>query len=178
MPQPSISREPGMGHWDISTVSKDDPNTIVICRDHSAVEVHFSSLFLSVNESRAQWQPDGCTRLGDQSRPLEIQITTGTGQTAVVFIHRSATNDRLVVHGHIEGARHVYGWRELTKGKPFGTMTRKLRIHVGADGTLAVLPDTKFTFLLSTEDSEQELPKLEFKIPMFAKPPSYEASTA
>lgn len=100
MPQPSISREPAMGHWEISSVSKDGPNTIVICRDHSATEVLHSSLFLSINESQARWVRDGHARLGDQSRPLEVQMTTGTGQTAVVFIHRSAVNERLIVHGH------------------------------------------------------------------------------
>lgn len=161
-----------MGHWEVSSVSKDDPNTIVICRNHGSSEVYFAGLFLSVDERRAQWQPGGYIYLGDQSRPLEIQITNGNGQTAIVFVHYNSMNNRLIVHGHVEGGRHQYGWRELVKGKKYGNCKRRLKIEISADGMIKLMPETRFAFLL-TDGSELEFQELELRIPMFAKPPTY-----
>lgn len=83
-------------------------------------------------------------------------------------------NDRLIVHGHVEGARHQFGWRELTKGKKYGSGKRRLKIDIGADGMIKLIPETKFSFLL-TDGSELEFEQLEFRIPLFAKPPIYAA---
>lgn len=152
-------------------MSKDDPNTIVICRSFDAF------LALSVNETRAQWQPGGpAVYLGSESGPLTVQITNGKGQTAIVFIHNktlSDQSDRLVVHGHVEGAKHTFGWRKVGgKLKKFTSLARKLRIHVGADGNIKLTPDAEFYFI-AADGSELEFPYLEFKIPMFGKSPGF-----
>ncbi|PSS02404.1 hypothetical protein BD289DRAFT_478788 [Coniella lustricola] len=177
-----------MGHWRLHAVSKDDPMTIVIARSHSQSEVRDASLILSYNQRQESW-PGGGVYVGERLRPIEVQITTATGQTAIVLLHRTSTgHERLVVSGHIEGGRsHEYGWLDLDRGKPYGggSMTRKLRLHVGSDGLLKVVALANFAFLQEDagagadgEGGTKELAELEFKIPMFAKPPSYEAVMA
>lgn len=189
MPLPSITRDSDMGHWRLHAVSKDDPTTIVIARNHSQSEVRDATVLLSINQTHEIW-PGGGVYVGERQRPIEVQITTATGQTAIILLHRTnGHHERLVVSGHIEDGRSSeYGWVDLDRGKPYGgNMTRKLRIHVGRDGVLKVIAVANFAFfreqpdgLASGGDVRQleEVTELEFKIPMFAKPPSYEAVVA
>lgn len=186
-----------MGHWELTQISKDDPDTIIICRHHSVADVDGSTMILSVNKQRTLASRE--IWIGDEAHPLEIQITTGTGQTAIIFLHqhRFSTHDRLVVHGHIEGARHQYEWKksQLSEGGKksssksssiFGVWA-KLRLHVTADGMVELRPQDpamKFALVMLTEGAggvaPLEFSLLQFRIPMFAKakPPAYQAAGA
>lgn len=174
-----------MGHWELTQVSKEDPDTIVICRYHSVAEVYQSTLVLSVNQNRTAVSQ--VVWIGDDGHPLEIQITNGVGQTAIVFMHqhRFSTNDRLVIHGHIEGARHQYEWKSppnaKSKSSIFGSKL-KMRLHVTADGMIELRPEDplmKFALVMA-EGGELEFSKLQFRIPMFSnhKPPTYQSAVA
>lgn len=183
-----------MGHWQVISVSKDDPDAVVIFRSHQYGGTD-KSAFLSTTtggEKTGLTRPTpwphmpGYTVLGStaDSSPLEIQITSGNGLTAIVLVQEGHVfaghetfKDCLVVHGQVEGGRHQFGWRDLVKGKSYGSITRKMSVHVGADGIVKFLPETKFSFL-STDGSQQEFSHLEIKVPLFASTPSHEASTS
>lgn len=126
-----------MGNWQIGTVSKDDPNTIVTAHAYES-----TALILSTHESRRDWDHGGYIYVPNtRDRPLEITIVNGEGRTALVFLQKDA-KDRLIVHGHIEGGRHAFGWR--------GKGSRRVCLHLqGVEGILrlAPAPDSKFTFL-------------------------------
>lgn len=162
-----------MGSWRVSSVSKSDPGAVVIFRNHLG-DGSSPCAFLSVGETgQTPWPHGGYAYIGRENHVFEIQITSGSGLTAIVFVEESYA-ESLVVHGHIEGGRHRFGWRELVKGKKYGSMVRKMKIHVGADGIIKFIPETKFSFLAF----ERELPHLEIKVPLFASPPSYEPPTS
>lgn len=234
------------GRWQVTSISKDDPNTVVICRNHNVTEIIWSCVFLSANDTEAPLRESsskppshirtpfnrGALRkvkrrcnasetvcggegimlgslysfqvvwiqlqihvlfdipntdivplkawLGSHHQPLEIQITNGNGQTAIVFLDQEVGwGARLNIHGQIEGARHRFGWK--ANGRRYGMVSLKMSIHVTGHGVIRLTPDASQFSFITTNEVELAFPKLEFKIPMFTKgeePPSYEASTA
>lgn len=116
---------------------------------------------------------------------MEVQITNGNGQTAIIFLYIETANDSLIVHGHIEGRRHKYGWRSVPFDKSAQKLRRTFRFHVTADGMVVLTPvqvgKFKFAFVLM-DGTNLDFGKLEVKIPMFSRehviPPSYQAAIA
>lgn len=173
--------------WNILQFSKDDPDTIIICRNHYSGA---PPLVLSVDEQRtsitsANEAARRTNRHNDQ--PIEIQITNGNGQTAIVFIHGNPVDGTIIIHGHIEGRRHRYGWRSIPENKSTQKMKRvtlALKFHVTADGMIELTPMGQGLFkyaFVTMDGTDLKFEKLELVIPMFlgpVRPPAYQPATA
>lgn len=170
--------------WEIRQFSKEDPDSILICRNHASTDIPI--LALSVDEQRTPiiaLEAPYRRIAKDKTRPMEIQITNSNGQTAIIFLYIDGASDALIVHGQIEGRRHQYGWRTVPFDKYAQRLRRVLTFHVTAEGMIVLTPvkSGNFSYAFSLMDgTELQFEKLELKIPMFslAQPPSYQAAVA
>lgn len=170
--------------WEIQQISKEDPDTILVCRNHDAIKIPLVALSVDEQRTPITALEAPYRRIAkDKSHPVEIQITNGNGQTAIIFLYIDGAKDTLIIHGHIEGRRHEYGWRSVPPDKYAQRLQRIFNLAVTAEGMIVLTPIKrgKFDYAFSlTDGTDLQFGKLELKIPMFshAPPPSYQAAVA